>query len=88
MNPSPIFLESLVPDWLYYFWLQHPIVCFVLLLFVFRWIARWFFGIGKLRHAQNRHNELLEQQSSMLERQSQMLQKHEGVISRLGEKYL
>ena len=72
----------------YVFGDQHPIITIILLFFITRSIMRWFFGISALRRAQRRYTELLENHNAMLERQSNLLERHEGVMSKLGEKYL
>lgn len=73
---------------LFFFFQQHSLISILLMLFVLRYVVRWFFGITKIRRAQDRYNELLEQHTTLLERQNRLLEEHESVLNRLGEKLL
>ncbi len=73
---------------LYAFWEKHSFISIVIFLFLLRYALRWFFGITKIRLAQNRYTELLEEHTSLLERQNQLLEQHESVLTKLGNKYL
>jgi len=86
----PLFtLLQAAAEWrLFWLYQEHPYLTVIALVFVLRWFVRWFFGVSRLRHAQNRYAELLERHNAMLEEQNRLLRQHEGVLGRLGEKYL
>ena len=73
---------------LYAFWEKHSLISIVIFLFLLRYALRWFFGLTKIREAQNRYKELLEEHTSLLKRQNQMLEEHESVLIKLENKYL
>jgi hypothetical protein len=72
----------------YAFWVNHSFISIVIFLIILRYLLRWFFGITKIRQAQDRYTELLEEHTSLLQRQNELLEEHQSVLSRLGEKLL
>lgn len=67
---------------------SHPLVSLVLLVWILKYVFRWFFGINKIRRAQTQYTQLLEQHNDLLQRQTEMMEQHRTVLSKLGDKYL
>src|ERR1700742_937279 len=62
---------------------QHPIIYWLIALFILRYCVQWFFGITHIRRAQRDYADLLQDHNSLLEKQNRMLEWHNDVLGKL-----